>query len=1056
MTRVAALRLRRGGHDGDRRAGAPRGDGRRAGRQPPARRRRPAHAARRLSASWPATVGSIPRPRCRTQGLEPLDRVDLRWEEGGRAVTFRPVLREDDLWIGEMAGVKVDGHPVLLVNVEGTVCAYEDRCRHRAQPLSQGRLTGNRLVCAAHAWEYDAATGRGINPDGVALPPLRRPDRGRRDRGGHRCSLSGWRPSEVGPVLLAGRVSDAIVAAIRTHNAGVRVSQHGSYLRVAVASRCEVRAQAVAELLGEPFRIPQDLERVMPSFRGRLRLSEELAAWEASAPAMKPIAQDLLAPRGRPTAPLRLRDRHLAAPLLRRARRLRGQAAASEFYARHQAGSLLGLRSLGGVRRSARDDLHDVRRPRGANARPTSAGCSPRSRSPSYDRQLAARMASRRWARALSPLRFLCHGLQMVAAYVGQMAPSGRIAVAALFQCGDEIRRIQRFAYRLAQLARRRPDSAATGARSGSPIPLAAVAARDRDAARHLRLGRGVRRAQRLPEADDRRALPGRAGRRSRTARATTWTRRSSARCSRTASGTAPGPRRCSTLAIADRPENRAVVGALDRAPGRPIVDAAAARRPAGERARLRAPSRRPGRRRAVPRDRERGARLANGGTLPATGGRPPSSSSPTRASTASGPATASSAVSTGTRRWSASPGCRPRGCSGYGIVEVLSRIGRRRRRGRASARVLDGHDGDLRPAAARRPRRRSRPHVPHATTCRSAPRRARWSASRRSSATSPRSSASARTCARPTPASGTWPTPRRCCSGCRAPTGSARSSTRPGWSSPAGRWKRNGAWAGPRTSTSRTSRRASRPTAPPSTSGACSRWSTACGARTASTAGSSTAARPATRPTAASPATSAPASTSRSGATWRPICARAIEARDDFLSVASHELGTPLTALQLHVDQLQRTLGRRPAARRSRPRPAARSRRGSARSPRRSDASAQLVETLLDSTRLAVGAWKPHLRAGRPGRARRAAGAGPRRRWPRRPAARSSLRSQPGLLGNLGPRPPRAGADQRPGQRLQVRRRRAGRDLPSRATAPRPRCAFATTASGCRRSSRR
>jgi toluene monooxygenase system ferredoxin subunit len=84
-------------------------------------------------------------------------------------VTFRAALRAEDLWIGEMAGVKVDGRPVLLVNVEGTVSAFEDRCRHRAQPLSQGKLTGNRLVCAAHEWTYDAATGCGINPEGVAL-----------------------------------------------------------------------------------------------------------------------------------------------------------------------------------------------------------------------------------------------------------------------------------------------------------------------------------------------------------------------------------------------------------------------------------------------------------------------------------------------------------------------------------------------------------------------------------------------------------------------------------------------------------------------------------------------------------------------------------------------------------------------------------------------------------------------------------------------------------------------------------------------------------------------
>ena len=84
-------------------------------------------------------------------------------------MTFKPALRQDDLWIGEMTAVKVEGRPVLLVNVEGTVCAYEDRCRHLAHPLSLGTLTGNRLVCAAHSWEYDACTGRGLNPDGVAL-----------------------------------------------------------------------------------------------------------------------------------------------------------------------------------------------------------------------------------------------------------------------------------------------------------------------------------------------------------------------------------------------------------------------------------------------------------------------------------------------------------------------------------------------------------------------------------------------------------------------------------------------------------------------------------------------------------------------------------------------------------------------------------------------------------------------------------------------------------------------------------------------------------------------
>lgn len=44
----------------------------------------------------------------------------------------------------------------------------------------------------------------------------------------------------------------------------------------------------------------------------------------------------------------------------------------------------------------------------------------------------------------LSALRFPLHGWQMTAAYVGSLAPSGRISVAALFQSADELRRIQR------------------------------------------------------------------------------------------------------------------------------------------------------------------------------------------------------------------------------------------------------------------------------------------------------------------------------------------------------------------------------------------------------------------------------------------------------------------------------------------------------------------------------------------------------------------------------------------------------------------------------------
>jgi toluene monooxygenase system protein E len=59
---------------------------------------------------------------------------------------------------------------------------------------------------------------------------------------------------------------------------------------------------------------------------------------------------------------------------------------------------------------------------------------------------------------ALFPLRYALHGLQMAAAYVGHMAPSGRIAIACAMQAADEVRRIQRIAYRMALARRERPE----------------------------------------------------------------------------------------------------------------------------------------------------------------------------------------------------------------------------------------------------------------------------------------------------------------------------------------------------------------------------------------------------------------------------------------------------------------------------------------------------------------------------------------------------------------------------------------------------------------------
>ena len=85
---------------------------------------------------------------------------------------------------------------------------------------------------------------------------------------------------EAGPVLLAGTATEAVIAAIRQLNGGARVVDHGSYLRVLAPGRCRVTRVAIEHHTGTPFRLPADLEPIMPSFQGRFTVSEDEASWE--------------------------------------------------------------------------------------------------------------------------------------------------------------------------------------------------------------------------------------------------------------------------------------------------------------------------------------------------------------------------------------------------------------------------------------------------------------------------------------------------------------------------------------------------------------------------------------------------------------------------------------------------------------------------------------------------------------------------------------------------------------------------------------------------------
>lgn len=89
----------------------------------------------------------------------------------------------------------------------------------------------------------------------------------------------GPRQDGVGPVLEACDTARAVIVALRQLNRDVVVVDRGSYLRVLVPGRCVMTRGAVEQALGRPFHLPGDLELVMPSFKGRLRMGEQEAVW---------------------------------------------------------------------------------------------------------------------------------------------------------------------------------------------------------------------------------------------------------------------------------------------------------------------------------------------------------------------------------------------------------------------------------------------------------------------------------------------------------------------------------------------------------------------------------------------------------------------------------------------------------------------------------------------------------------------------------------------------------------------------------------------------------
>ena len=82
---------------------------------------------------------------------------------------FVPVMPDTELREGEMKRVDAGGVPVLLVRLEGEVCALAHTCSHQGGPLSEGKLEGEVVQCPWHGSRFNVKDGSVV--DGPATFP---------------------------------------------------------------------------------------------------------------------------------------------------------------------------------------------------------------------------------------------------------------------------------------------------------------------------------------------------------------------------------------------------------------------------------------------------------------------------------------------------------------------------------------------------------------------------------------------------------------------------------------------------------------------------------------------------------------------------------------------------------------------------------------------------------------------------------------------------------------------------------------------------------------------
>jgi len=60
---------------------------------------------------------------------------------------------------GHLACAQLEGHPILLANVDGEIYATDDTCTHEQASLCSGSMQDGLLKCPLHNSRFDVRTG---------------------------------------------------------------------------------------------------------------------------------------------------------------------------------------------------------------------------------------------------------------------------------------------------------------------------------------------------------------------------------------------------------------------------------------------------------------------------------------------------------------------------------------------------------------------------------------------------------------------------------------------------------------------------------------------------------------------------------------------------------------------------------------------------------------------------------------------------------------------------------------------------------------------------------